>query len=160
MNQPNRWVYALRYASVVAVILVVVQYVLGVGTNLFATPFDVHGAGTSNWLEGHFNNGLILGVVSILTIVFAAVSRKRRLLALSAGLTASVVLAGVFGILYEASASCPSPGCSVSDNPAYSFAMAIMFLLALLSGVGLTMESWAGRTPRNSSPLSSAAAAP
>jgi glyoxylase I family protein len=138
MDPPNKFLVALRYVGVVALLLVIVQYLLGLGTNVYGPATGFTENSSNPWLNAHYTNGDVLFLVSVVSIVLAALSRVWRLLGPSVALTVSVLLAGLFGMAYVGTT--PNP-------PIDSYAMGVMFLFALGSAFGLIRMSWPGGAP-------------
>lgn len=139
METPNKWVTGVRWVAVVAVVLLLVQYLLGLWSALNSpaqwSTFD-SSANYTDSLNWHITVAMILFVLGILAIVLAVLSKQRRLIFPAVGLLLWVFVAGEFGMAFVNA----SP-----NTPSYSFGMGVSFLLALFSAMGLMMLSWRDR---------------
>jgi hypothetical protein len=148
MAGSNRWIAALQYLSPIALLLVLTQYLLGLGTNVYGPPTGFTENSSNPWLNAHFLNGDVLFLVGVVTIILAGISKVWRLLIPSVGLVVSVFVAGEFGMAYIG---------STPNNAAYSYGMGVAFLFALFSAMALMMMSWSGRSRWMQGPTSAAA---
>ncbi|MGA9839845.1 MAG: hypothetical protein WBF81_02350 [Thermoplasmata archaeon] len=112
---------ALRITILVTVLLLVVQYVLGLWTSAYA-PSSFTSNTSLPSLEGHLAVGYALGVVSLLALVFAGLTREVRVIVPAFALLLAVGLAGVFGMMFVR---------TTPNDPLDSVGMGIMFLVAL-----------------------------
>jgi hypothetical protein len=128
MAEPPRWaVQAVLIVALVMLVLLFAQYLLGMWTNLNTTAVFTSNS-TSNSLDWHYNVGFILGLVGIVTIVLAGLSRQVRLIGQSVALFVWILLAGIMGSAFVSTQ--PNP-------PNDSFLMALFFLLAFGTAIGL-----------------------
>jgi hypothetical protein len=147
MAGTDRWIAVLRYATLATLLLLVVQYLLGLWTSVYA-PSSFTTNVSSDALGFHYLVGYALFLGSLAVLVCAATTRAPRLVGPSVVLLVSIVLAGVFGRMFVS---------STPNNPLYSFGMGLMFLIALGSAIDLY---YALRYPRSSSLLRSAGSTP
>lgn len=117
--------------SVFVLVLLFLQFLLGMLSNLFATfplrtpsvnPLDTVLLNGPYVVSAHIINGIIVGILSILTIVLSAVARNRRLIFLSCCGFISILFAGESGILFAL---------GWYTNNYLSFSMTIGFALSL-----------------------------
>ncbi len=155
MAKPRKWGRVVTYLAGAALVLLLVQYFLGLWTNVYApaqfASFD-HGSG-ANYppsLNVHITIADVLFLLSIVALVFAALARQLRLIVASIVLMVSIFVAGEFGMAFVNSAP---------NDPIDSFGMGAMFLVALFSAAALVMLSARARsaegpeaTPTASSP--------
>jgi hypothetical protein len=123
---------ALRFLAPIVLLILIAQYLLGLWTNLYAPAAGFTSNSSSLALDWHYNLGFILGIVSILSIVLAALTRRLPLVILSVILFVGVFVAGMAGGSYVNSTPNPS-----SD----SFLMGAMFLLAFVAALGLAART-------------------
>jgi len=93
----------LRQASLAIVIVLIVQYALGIGVNLYVTLPDAGDPGHASF----FGNGLLLGthaglgmfliLAALFVLVRAVMARNVTLIATSAAGLAAILLAAFFG---------------------------------------------------------------
>jgi heme A synthase len=135
MASVRNWPRIVTYLSAVALLLLLVQYFLGLWTNVYApsqfSSFD-SGANYSPSLNVHIINGDLLFLVSVALLVLAALSRQLRLIAPAAALVVSIYVAGALGMAYVN---------STPNDPIDSFGMGAMFLVALFAAAVLLMMS-------------------
>ncbi|MCI4335753.1 MAG: hypothetical protein L3K17_00945 [Thermoplasmata archaeon] len=134
MRPPPEWpLTALRYLGPALVILLLAQYFLGLWTNVYAPATGFTSNSSSPALDWHYNIGFALGILAILTIVIAALSRQLPLIGTSVVLFLAVLVAGIAGSAFVGST--PNP-------PSASFWMGAMFLVAFGASMGLTARTW------------------
>jgi hypothetical protein len=116
----------LRQASLAIVIVLIVQFGLGVGVNLYVTLPDAGHPGHASWfgngplLAFHAALGLFLILAAIFVLVRAIMARKRTLVVTSAAGLVAILLAAFFG-----------SGFTDKLTNGYSLGMAIAFAVAL-----------------------------
>jgi hypothetical protein len=154
--EPRRWARITAYAGGVTLLLLTLQYLVGLWTNVYAPaqfgPFDSYPPYPSPALEVHILNGILLGVVSLAALVLAALSKQLRLIVPALVLLIAVFVAGEFGFIFVNSAP---------NNPIDSFGMGAMFIVALFSAAALLMLSRGTRPaegPQALAPVSSSGA--
>ena len=142
MTAPPQWpTHALRFLAPVLLLLLVAQYLLGLWTNLYAPSTGFTSSSSSPSLDWHYNLGYLLGVLGILAIVFAALSRQAPLIGTAVGFFLSVLLAGVAGMAFVRTDANP---------PLYSLEMGLLFLFAFGAAMGLAVRTWMRPTPSSS----------
>lgn len=113
-------------------LLLIVQYLLGLWANVYApaqfAPFDSYPPFPSPALEFHILTGDALFLLSLVVLVFAALSKRLHQIAPAVVLVVSIFIAGQFGMAFVNS----SP-----NDPLDSFGMGVMFLVAFVSAVTL-----------------------
>ena len=129
-----RWVStALRYLVAIVLVLLVLQYLLGIYTNVYGVGVNADGKYSENSsgpaLDWHYNVGFLLGILGIVLIVLAALSRTGRLVGQAVGLFVWVLVAGVEGMMFVR-----------SNDPLQSLIMAFAFLLAFGTGMGMLLS--------------------
>ena len=93
----------LRQASLAILIVIVIQFALGMGVNLYVTLPAAGHPGHSDWfgngplLAVHAALGMFLMISAIVVLVRAIVARNRTLIVTSAAGFVSVLLAALFG---------------------------------------------------------------
>jgi len=127
----------LRQASLAILILLIVQFALGIGLNLYVTlpaaGHPGHGSFFSNGplLALHATLGMLLMLSAIFVLVRAIRARNRTLIVTSAAGLAAILLAFFFGASFTD---------KLTDG--YSLGMAISFAVALASyAIGLYAAS-------------------
>jgi hypothetical protein len=148
------WVRIVRYVGVAALLLLVLQYCLGLWTNVYApvqfSNFN-SGANYSPALNAHIMNGDILFVLGLLAVVFAVFSKRLRLIVPAVVLTLAVFLAGEFGMAFVN---------ATPNAPIDSFAMGVTFLFALFGAGALAGLARAERPPATAAPAATAPGSP
>jgi hypothetical protein len=134
----SRWAWparALKYVAPVILASLVVQYLLGLYTNLYGGFSATTSTGA---LDGHYTNGDILFLLAVLALIFASLARDWKNAGLGAALVAIVTVAGFMGGAFQNSVA------NVGDagQPVYSFAMGVLFLVGLFVGVLLVYFTW------------------
>ena len=135
MPRPYRWIRISTFLAAAAIGLLILQYVVGLWTNVYApAQFDSFDSG-ANYplaLNVHIVNGDVLFLLSVAAVVVTALGRQWRLVVPAVVLAASVYVAGQFGMMYVNT----SP-----NDPVYSFGMGVTFLVALFGASALIMLS-------------------
>jgi hypothetical protein len=127
-----RWVRIVGAVAGVELVLLFVQYALGLWTNLYGP--DTFNTNTSlASLDWHFIVGDLLFLVGIVIVILAALARAVRLIVPAVVLVIAVYAAGAFGMAFVN---------STPNNPIYSFGMGIMFLVALFSDLAIMGQAW------------------
>lgn len=155
MSRPGNWGRVALYLGIASLLLLILQYFLGLWTNVYApaqfSTFD-SGANYPPSLNVHIINGDVLFLLSVVALVFAALSKRVRTVLPAALLVVSVYVAGELGMAFVNS----SP-----NSPIDSFGMGAMFLVALFSAGSLVMLSWRDRpAPTTGSGRTAAASQP
>lgn len=130
----NAVIRRVRNVSVIMLGLLLLQYLLGMASNLFVN-FPTENPSVKNPLDSVFVNGtylllfhiavgLALGIVSITLIVLSAIARKRSLILISSIGFVSVLLAGESGIEFVL---------GWYLNNLFSFLMSSGFILAFIA---------------------------
>ncbi|HEV2429275.1 MAG TPA: hypothetical protein VGV64_05450 [Thermoplasmata archaeon] len=117
--------------------LLAVEYLLGMWTNLYA-PSAFTDSTSFPSLDWHYTNGYVLGVVAILTVVLAALSRKVPYLVLGLVALGAILGAGLSGQAFVGSAP---------NNPIDSFSMSLAFLFAMIATLLFGVVIRMGRFP-------------
>lgn len=129
------WIRLVTYVGGLTLLLLIAQYFLGLWTNVYApaqfASFD-SGAGYSPSLDAHILNGDVLFLLALIVLVFAAVSKRIRLIVPAVVLVIAVFVAGELGMAFVN---------STPNDPIDSFGMGTMFLVALFSAAALMMLS-------------------
>lgn len=127
----HRWFVAVKILVAVMLVLLVVQYLLGLWTNLYAPAMFTSNSSfpSLNW---HYNVGFILFFASVLLLIFAAFTRVAGLIAPAVFVLLGVLLAGLAGSAFVSS----SP-----NNPLDSFAMGFLFLVAFAAALRMALYS-------------------
>jgi hypothetical protein len=116
----------LRPASLAIVIVLIVQFGLGIGVNLYVTLPDAGHPGHNSWfgngplLAVHAALGLFLVLAAVAVLVRAIMARTRTLIVTSAAGLVAIILAAFFG-----------SGFTDKLTDGYSLGMAIAFAAAL-----------------------------
>jgi hypothetical protein len=116
----------LRQASLAIVIVLIIQFVLGIGVNLYVTLPAAGHPGHASWfgngplLALHASLGMFLVLAAIFVLARAITARNRALIATSAGGLVAIGLAFSFGASFTSNLT-----------NGYSLAMAIAFAAAL-----------------------------
>ncbi|MGA7923366.1 MAG: hypothetical protein WCA77_05265 [Thermoplasmata archaeon] len=121
----HRWFLTVKALAAVLLVLLFVQYLLGLWTNLYA-PSMFTSNSSSPALDWHYNVGFILFFTSILLVILTAFTREIRLIAPAVFLLIAVLVAGLAGGAFVGS----SP-----NNPLDSLLMAVMFLVAFAAAL-------------------------
>lgn len=128
-SKPRR-MRSVRNTSIVIICLLVVQYLLGMISNLFVdfpTPLASVNPLDNLFTSGpypvliHLLNGLALGILSIIAIIVSVITRSRRLIILSSCGLGATLFAGEAGIEFVL-------GWYTVD--VFSFLMSIGFILS------------------------------
>ncbi|MCI4327045.1 MAG: hypothetical protein L3K16_05355 [Thermoplasmata archaeon] len=125
-------------------VLLIAQYLLGLLTNAYAPSAGFNAGMTDPLLNWHWTVGFVLGIVSILSIALAAITRSRWLVLPAVLVFASVLIAGLAGSAFTDTAGNP---------PQFSVLMGASFLFAFISQVAYARLWMMGR-PRGSRPPS------
>ncbi|HEV2316030.1 MAG TPA: hypothetical protein VGV89_00435 [Thermoplasmata archaeon] len=142
MSTPPSWAgTAVRALAPLSVLLLVGQYLLGLWTNVYAPAGGFNSNTSFPSLDWHYMIGDTLGILAILLIVFAGLSRQVPAIVLSVVLFIAVLVAGFAGQAFVGST--PNP-------PSASVTMGAMFLVAFVAALGLTFGSWRGWAMRPS----------
>ncbi len=137
MTEGPRWAVRAELAlALLLVLLLFVQYVSGIWTNVYA-PAMFTSSSSSSALDAHYDGGFALGLLAIVAIAVAVVSRRARLIGQSVGLLLWIAIAGIAG--HEFVSQSPNP-------PVDSVAMAVAFLLAFGTAIGLVYSCWRAST--------------
>ena len=116
----------LRQANLAIVIVLIVQFVLGIGTNLYVTLPDAGEPGHASWfgngplLAFHAALGLFLILAAIFVLARAIMAHNGTLITTSAAGLVAILLAAFFG-----------SGFTDKLTDGYSLGMAIAFAAAL-----------------------------
>jgi hypothetical protein len=116
----------LRQASLALLILLIVQFALGIGVNLYVTLPDAGDPGHASWfgngalLALHATLGMLLILGAIFVLVRAIMARNATLIVTSAAGLVAILLAAFFG-----------SGFTDKLTDGYSLGMAIAFAVAL-----------------------------
>ena len=139
-------------ASIVVVVLLFAQLLLGMWTNLFVSfpsktpsvnPLDSVLVNGPYIVSAHIINGIVIGVLSILTIALSVIARNRRAVFLSCCGFVSILFAGESGIFF-ALGWYGNNFLSFSMSTGFVFALAIYFVLAAPFIARSLSESWSG----------------
>ncbi|HZY71457.1 MAG TPA: hypothetical protein VFF67_10840 [Thermoplasmata archaeon] len=146
-----KWPFrALRIVLAIFGILLVTQYILGLYTNLYAPASGFTSNSSMPALDWHYNIGYTLGVLAILAVVFAVLTRTGRLIGPTVVMFLGVLIAGFYGGAFVGSAP---------NNPLYSLGMGIAFLAAFATAI-VTSFFLRGIEFSEKSPAASAAPTP
>lgn len=150
----RNWPRAVAYVGGIALALLILQYVLGLWTDVYApaqfASFD-SGSNYAPSLRAHIVTGDVLFLVSAVAVVLAAISRRLLLIVPAVVLLVSIFGAGEFGMAFVNSAP---------NDPIDSFAMGTLFLAALFTSAALVMFSQRARATAGPAPSVSAPGAP
>ena len=111
-----RWLNIVRYSFIVGLVLLSIQFVLGMIANIYATPPYV----PSN-IGVHYTMGLVLGAAGLIIIIMAALSRKGGPILFAVVGFASIVIAGESGLKFAFGSQ---------HSGIYSLSMALFWLIA------------------------------
>jgi hypothetical protein len=152
VTDAHRGYTALQIASVLATILLAIQYVLGLWTNVYG-PSSYTASTSYPPLLAHYVVGYAVGLVALLALVFACLTRETRMIGLAFIVLITVAAAGLFGMLFIR---------STPNNPLDSIAMGVLFLLALgsASQLAYTLRSRLGPLSPGGETRSTPAASP
>ncbi|MGC8562982.1 MAG: hypothetical protein ACP5UZ_06575 [Thermoplasmata archaeon] len=123
-----------RYLLITVLLLLTIQYVLGMIANIYALPpYDASNIGV------HYVNGYVVTLMGLLTLIFVAFSRRISAISMSTIGFVSIVLAGESGRGFAFLSQ---------HNGLYSLLMALFWLLSFSSYfVALFLVS--SRSPKN-----------
>jgi hypothetical protein len=134
VTEPRPWVPgALFYLVGITLVLLVVQYLLGIWTNAYAPGMFSPSNRSFAPLGFHVIVGYLVGIVAVMMLIVAALSKHPRYIGQSVGVVVGIGLAGLFGMLYVD---------STPNDPAYSFGMGLMFLIAFGACAALAYAVW------------------
>jgi len=156
MPEPPSWARSgILYLAIVVEALLVLQYALGLWTNVYGVGLNAAGLYTSSssgsTYSAHVDLGYLLGLLSLLIVILAALHRQARVIAQSVFLLLWIGIAGVTGRLFVTG----------SPNPAIdSFLMGLAFLFAFGTGIGLVVTLLRARTTGPAAPPAGAPPAP
>ena len=137
----------LRIAVFLAMAALVVQYITGLITNIYAPASGYTSGSVFAPYVDHFVTGIVLGILAIAVLVLCIRVRDRDFVVLATVALASIVLAGVFGMAFIHT----SP-----NEPIYSVGMGIAFLAAFFAGgtlAGLVNRRFVGGRARPPTPV-------
>jgi len=127
--QERAWALkALKILVPVTALLLIIQYIAGLGTNVYAPAAGFNGNSDFGWLDLHYATGDVLGLVSIVLVIVAVFTARGPLIGTSAGILVSVLVAGFAGSAFINT----SP-----NNPLDSLLMGIAFLFAFGATISL-----------------------
>jgi hypothetical protein len=133
MTPTRPWVPRLLSAFVGLVfLLLIAEYLLGLWTNVYAPAMFTSSASTPA-LAAHMSAGIALFVAPIVMTVLAALRKELRRVIPSVVTVLAIGAAGVFGRMYIS---------TTPNDPAYSFAMGTLFLVAFVSAAAVSWLSW------------------
>jgi hypothetical protein len=116
---PNKKITVLRFLLLATLILLAIQYVLGIYVNAYVSP--PYGSGA---LFGfHYAVGVILAGLAVVILVVSGLTRSAAAITTSAAALIFIVVAGQSGRLFSFN----------GQNPVYSVVMALGFLVAFAS---------------------------
>jgi hypothetical protein len=130
----------VAYVGAAALLLLILQYFLGLWTNVYAPAQFSNFNSSANYspaLYAHIDNGFVLFFLGIVAVILAALSRRVRTIVPAVVLVASIYGAGYFGMAYVN---------ATPNTPIDSFGMGALFLVALFSAGALLMGSMRART--------------
>jgi hypothetical protein len=131
MSGPPRWAKkALGAVTGISLLLLLIQYLLGLWTADYAPAAFTNDTSFPS-LDWHYNVGFALGIVSILIVILAALTRQARLIAPSVVLFIAILVAGVLGMRYVN---------TTPNDPLASFGMGVMFLVAFGSAMSIVTQ--------------------
>lgn len=149
---PSRSSWSTRTLNVLVPLVgldLVVQYIAGLGANVYAPPNGFTMNTDFGIYDVHWDNGYVLGILSIILVIIAVFSRQPRNIAPSVVSLAAVLAAAFAGMAFINSSPNP-PGASLTMGVAFLVAfatiMAFMFRLRREGAVPLAPA------PRTSSP--------
>ena len=133
MSEPRPWVpHALSYLVGITLLLLAVQYILGIWTSAYA-PAQFTTTPSTAAYTSHIVAGYIVGLAALVLFVVSVLSKDPRVMAQSLAVLVTIGLAGVFGRLFVS---------TTPNDPAYSFAMGLLFLVAFGACMGLLWSVW------------------
>lgn len=118
---------ALTILVMIILLDLVIQYLLGLLTNAYAPAMFTDNSSYAS-LNAHIFNGMILFILSVVMLIFAALTKQWRCIIPAVVLVVSVYFAGTLGMVYINST--PNP-------PLASFGMGTLFLTAFVAGIAL-----------------------
>jgi hypothetical protein len=127
-NTSNGWTRGLRLVAPLALVALLAQGILGFVTNYYGPAAGFTPDTSFPALSAHYALGYILGILGLLAMVFAAMSRQLRLLVFAIVLFVGVVVAGISGSAFVDNT--PNP-----QN--FSLVMAFMFVVAFVGATGI-----------------------
>jgi hypothetical protein len=124
---------ALQITSVITTAALVVQYIAGLLTNAYAPASGF--TSNSDWwaINLHWTFGYVLGVLAIILVIVAALTRRGLYIALAVVTLLGVLAAGFAGMAFVS---------STPNAPIYSVEMGVAFLVAFITSfllAGMTM---------------------
>jgi disulfide bond formation protein DsbB len=139
--QPSARTWPSKALAVIVPIVgldLVIQYIAGMGTNVYApangftmnTDFGIY--------DLHWVNGYALGILSIVLLVFSAFSRQLRNIAASVVVFGSVIAASIAGMMFVNNTPNP-PGASLAMGLAFLVAFATVMAMMFRLRVGDTV---------------------
>jgi hypothetical protein len=128
----------------------VVQYIAGLGTNVYAPPNGFTMNTDFGFYDVHFLNGDVLGILSIILVIVAVFSRQIRNVAPSVVILASVIIAGFAGMAFANTT--PNP-------PTLSLTMGIAFLVAFGTAISFMFRMRVSAAPGGGPPPTGATSA-
>ena len=113
-----KFIKTSRYLLMAILLLLIVQYILGMIVNIYALP--PYGSN----IGAHYFMGYLLGLIGLITLIFVVFSRQVSAISFSAIGFISIVLAGESGRGFAFLSQ---------HNGVYSLAMALFWLLSFSS---------------------------
>jgi uncharacterized membrane protein YkgB len=142
---------ALQITSVVTTAGLVVQYIAGLLTNAYA-PASGFTTNSDWWaINIHWTFGYVLGILAIILVIVAALTRRGRYVALAVVTLLGVIAAGFAGMAFVA---------STPNAPIYSVEMGVSFLIAFIASFLITGMTMMGGGMVRTSPSTTSTASP
>jgi hypothetical protein len=109
----------------------ILQYISGLGTNVYAPDGGFNMNTDFGFYDLHAVNGDILGILSILLVIFAVFSRKSGNYVPAIIFFVAVLVAGIAGMVFAN---------DVPNPPLASLTMGLAFLVAFATGLAITFR--------------------
>lgn len=119
----------LRVLVPVTALVLVIQYIAGLGTNVYAPAGGFTNNTDYGWLDFHYTVGDVVGILSILLVIIAVFTARAALIGNSVGVLLGVLIAGFAGSAFVS-----------TNNPVDSIVMGIGFLIAFGAAVALAFR--------------------
>ncbi|MFZ0831185.1 MAG: hypothetical protein WCB18_00965 [Thermoplasmata archaeon] len=133
MSKVQPWVpRALGVLAGITLGLLAVQYLLGLWASAYAPAIFTTTPNTAAY-AGHIALGYLVGVVALVMVIVAVLSKNPRPVAQALVILIAIGLAGIFGRMFVT---------TTPNDPIYSFGMGVMFLVAFGACIGLLWSAW------------------
>lgn len=119
----------LRVLVPITALVLVIQYIAGLGTNVYAPAGGFNDNTDYGWLNLHYTVGDVVGILAILLVIVAVFTARAALIGNSAGVLLGVLIAGFAGSAFIS-----------TNDPVDSILMGIGFLIAFGAAVALAFR--------------------